>query len=106
VAGDGGLGWDDASLRQPENSIALGVRLLGSLRDTFPGRPGLAVAAYNGGTVAVRRWLTERAGDDADVFVERIPFEETRAYVKRVLASEAAYSYLYASPALDELALP
>ena len=37
------------------------------------------------------------------VFVERIPFDETRAYIKRVLASQAAYAYLYEPKALDEL---
>ena len=82
-------------------------RLLSSLRAVFPVHPALAIAAYNGGSGAVRRWLGERGADDFDVFVERIPFDETRNYVKRVLASEAAYAYLYAPAALDEvLALP
>ena len=70
---------------------------------SFPGHPALAIAAYNGGSVAVRRWLVEHGADDFDVFVERIPFDETRNYVKRVLASEAAYAYLYAPAALEEL---
>jgi soluble lytic murein transglycosylase len=98
---------DDASLRRPEVSIALGARLLGSMRASFPANPSLAIAAYNAGSGAVRRWLGERGGDDFDVFVERIPYDETRNYLKRVLASEAAYAYLYAPKALDELlALP
>jgi soluble lytic murein transglycosylase-like protein len=53
--------------------------------------------------VAVRRWLSERADDAPDMFVERIRFDETRAYVKRVLESQAAYAYLYAPATLDEL---
>jgi soluble lytic murein transglycosylase len=98
---------DDGALRKPEVSIALGAKLLGSLRASFSTNPSLAIAAYNGGSGAVRRWLGERGGDDFDVFVERIPFDETRNYLKRVLASEAAYAYLYAPGALDELlALP
>ena len=84
-------------------AIALGTRLLGSLRSSFPGRPGLAIAAYNAGSGSVRRWLGERGSDDFDVFVERIPFDETRAYVKRVLSSEAAYAYLYAPDQLDDV---
>jgi soluble lytic murein transglycosylase len=101
------LASDEASLRRPEVSIALGARLLGSLRASFPDNPALAIAAYNGGSGAVRRWLGERGGEDFDVFVERIPFDETRNYLKRVLASEAAYAYLYSPKALDELlALP
>ena len=52
-------------------------------------------------------WLRQHGGDDFDVFVEHIPFDETRNYVKHVLASEAAYAYLYAPPVLDEiLAMP
>ncbi|HEY8090894.1 MAG TPA: transglycosylase SLT domain-containing protein [Polyangiaceae bacterium] len=94
---------DDFSLRRPEISIALGSKLLGQLRSSFSTNPALAIAAYNSGSGAVRRWLGERGGDDFDVFVERIPYDETRNYLKRVLASEAAYAYLYAPRVLDEL---
>jgi len=103
VARDTPLPFDEQALHRPDVSIALGVRLLASLRAAFQSHPALAVAAYNSGTTSVRRWLTDYAGDDIDVFVERIPFDETRAYVKRVLSSEAAYAYLYAPAALDEL---
>jgi soluble lytic murein transglycosylase len=102
-----GMVIDEATLHRPDVSIALGARYLGNLRVSFAGNPALAIAAYNGGSGAVRRWLTERGADDFDVFVERIPFDETRAYIKRVLSSEAAYAFLYAPKALDELlALP
>jgi soluble lytic murein transglycosylase len=97
------LPFDEQALGRPEVSIALGTRLLSSLRASFPSTPALAVAAYNSGSGAVRRWLAERGADDVDLFVERIPFDETRAYVKRVLASEAAYAYLYAPAVLDEV---
>jgi len=98
---------DEAALRRPEVSIALGARLLSRMRASFAGNPALAVAAYNSGSGPVRRWLAERGGDDFDLFVERIPYEETRNYVKRVLTSEVAYAYLYAPDVLDELlALP
>jgi soluble lytic murein transglycosylase len=95
--------FDEQALYRPDVSIALGTRLLSSLRTSFPSHPALAIAAYNGGAAAVRRWLADRGGDDFDVFVERIPFDETRIYIKRVLASEAAYAYLYAPNALDEV---
>jgi soluble lytic murein transglycosylase len=103
VARDASLPWDDDALRTPAVSIALGARLLGALRVSFPERPELAVAAYNGGEMAVRRWLATHGEDDPDVFTERIGFDETRAYVRRVLASEAAYAYLYDPATLDEL---
>jgi soluble lytic murein transglycosylase len=94
---------DDEALKRPEVSIALGARVLSSLRRSFPGFPAFAIAAYNAGPHSVRRWMAERSSDDLDVFVDRIPFDETRAYVKRVIASAAAYAYLYAPDALDEL---
>jgi soluble lytic murein transglycosylase len=103
IARDTALPFDEQALHRPDVSIALGVRLLASLRSAFQSHPALAVAAYNSGTTSVRRWLADYAGDDIDVFVERIPFDETRGYVKRVLASEAAYAYLYAPATLDEL---
>ncbi len=103
VAAGTTIPFDEHALERPEVSIALGTRLLSSLRASFPSHPVLAIAAYNGGSGAVRRWLTDHGDDDFDVFIERIPFEETRNYLKRVLASEAAYAYLYAPGPLDEL---
>ncbi|MGH7434069.1 MAG: transglycosylase SLT domain-containing protein, partial [Polyangiaceae bacterium] len=94
---------DEDALKTPEVSIALGTRLLASLRRSFPGHPAPAIAAYNAGSRAVRRWMAERPADDLDLFVDRIPYDETRAYVKRVVSSAAAYAYLYSPDALDEL---
>ena len=102
-----GLPTDVASLNRPEVSIALGSTLLGQLRGQFAREPALAIAAYNSGGGAVGRWLGQRHGDDFDLFVEQIPYDETRNYEKRVLASEAAYGYLYDQPALGEtLSIP
>ena len=53
------------------------------------------------------RWLAARPDDDFDLWVEQVPYEETRGYVKRVLASESAYAFLYAPQAMDDvLAIP
>jgi soluble lytic murein transglycosylase len=104
-----GTGFDAApeSLKRPEVSITLGAKLLGSLRASYPSNRALAIAAYNGGGGAVGRWLAARPNEDFDLWVEEIPYDETRGYVKRVLANEAAYAFLYAPAALDEvLALP
>lgn len=100
------LPWDDASLKKPEISIELGSRLLGKLRTTH-GHPALAIGAYNGGSGAMERWVTGRSSDDVDLFVELVPWDETRNYVKRVLSSQAAYAYLYDASTLGEpLGLP
>ena len=88
-------------------SITLGAKYLGSLRASYPSNRALAIAAYNGGGGSGARWIADRPNEDFDLWVEEIPFEETRAYVKRVLANEASYAYLYAPESLDEvLALP
>jgi soluble lytic murein transglycosylase len=101
------FGADPESLERPEVSITLGAKLLGQLRASYPDNRALAIAAYNGGGGAVGRWLTARAREDFDLWVEEIPFDETRGYIKRVLANEAAYAFLYAPESLDEvLALP
>ena len=81
-------------------SVALGARLLSRLRQTHPAHPGLAIAAYNGGSGAVNRWIGSRRQDDFDLFVELIPWDETRNYVKRVMMSEAVYTFLYDSSVL------
>jgi soluble lytic murein transglycosylase len=101
------FGADPESLERPEVSITLGAKLLGQLRASYPDNRALAIAAYNGGGGAVGRWLTARAREDFDLWVEEIPFDETRGYIKRVLANEAAYAFLYTPASLDEvLALP
>ena len=101
-----GFGSDEASLKRPEVSVELGTKLLASLR-TQHGHTALAVGAYNGGSGAVSRWMNGRTSDELDWFVENVPYEETRNYIKRVLSSIAAYGYLYDRKAFDEtLALP
>ena len=103
VAHGTGLPTDEESLKHPEVSIPLGAKLLGSLRRTYPTNPELAIAAYNSGAGNVKRWLQARGSTDFDLWVEQIPFDETRNYEKRVLRSEVAYAFLYSPDVLDEL---
>jgi peptidoglycan lytic transglycosylase len=84
-----------ADLMNGALNIRIGARYLGQLLRRFDGQVALAVAAYNAGGGAVSRWLDARGGLELDEFVEEIPFEETRGYVKRVLRSYAAYRLLY-----------
>jgi soluble lytic murein transglycosylase len=92
-----------ADLTVASLNIRLGARYLGELIRRFDGSVALALAAYNAGGGAVSRWLDQRRGLEIDEFVEEIPVEETRGYVKRVLRSYAAYRLLYGSP--DEAAV-
>jgi len=81
----------------PEINIALGTWYIRHLLDTFDGDIVCAIAAYNAGPGNVAKWFRARGGTPGDIdrFIESIPFEETRGYVKRVLRSYAAYKMLY-----------
>jgi peptidoglycan lytic transglycosylase len=78
-------------------NIMLGAHYLAQLRARFQ-KPLLAVASYNAGPHRVQKWLAERPGADIEEFVDQIPFDETRAFVKRVFASWHHYRRLYAGP--------
>ena len=79
-----------SDLYRPATNIPLGTAYLSQVYDRLDRHPVLATAAYNAGPHRVQRWLPERT-QEADVWVETIPFKETRNYVKRVMA----YSVIY-----------
>ena len=92
------LGYQDFSaddLFEPMTNIRLGAHYLAELSRQFDGRLSAAIASYNAGPVAVSGWLEERPGAADDEWVESIPYEQTRSYVKRVLRSLQAYRLLY-----------
>ena len=90
-----GLPFDRNSLKRPSVNVALGASVLAKYARSFPENPLLSIPAYNAGPLNPRRWLRERPNADFDIWVELIPFVETRRYVKRVLSSRAAYAFLY-----------
>jgi soluble lytic murein transglycosylase len=83
------------ALMDPVKNLEYGSRFLGFLWAHFAKVAPLAIAGYNAGEGAVDRWLGERGNLALDEFMETIPFDETRNYTKRVLASYFAYSWLY-----------
>ena len=97
VAHDADLPFDEPALHRPEVSIALGARLLSELRVTFPSHPAFAIAAYNGGSNAVRRWLQQQRRPTTSTSSSSTSRSTRPATTSSdVLASEAAYAYLYA----------
>lgn len=78
-----------------ETNIRLGVRYLGQLLEQYGGNLAHAVAAYNAGPIAVNSWIAVHRGREQDEFVELIPYQETRLYVKRVLRSYGEYRRLH-----------
>jgi soluble lytic murein transglycosylase len=101
------LPHDRISLKRPSVNIPLGARVLAAYRDKFPEDPLLAIAAYNAGPGAAQRWRKARPGTSFDLWVELIPYVETRRYIKRVLGSAAVYAIVYDESAGDTaLVLP
>lgn len=79
----------------PKNSIEYGAAYLRKLSVEFDFQPPLIAASYNGGPHRVKSWLKNRGLIDYDVFIEHIPFAETRTYVKRVLGFRTMYDKIY-----------
>lgn len=87
--------FDPARLTVPEFNIKLGTR---HFRDLLKGHGGdviYSIAAYNAGSGAVERWRKNLKGLRKDEFIESIPYQETREYVKQVYASASVYRQLY-----------
>lgn len=84
-----------ATFTEPAINIQLGTAYLGRLLESFASHLGLAAAAYNAGPPAVEQWLLRLHELPFDVWVEEIPFRETRDYVKKVVANYAAYRRIY-----------
>ncbi len=78
----------------PSINIRLGSSYLKQLMERFDGRTSAAVASYNAGPTAVSRWLEAEPLED-DEWVEAIPYDQTRNYVKNVLRSLQVYQVLY-----------
>jgi soluble lytic murein transglycosylase len=88
-----GFGADD--LFDPQTNIRLGAAYLRALTSRFEGRLSAAIGSYNAGPEPVSRWLAQRADWPDDAWVEEIPYDQTRNYVKRVLRSLHLYEALY-----------
>jgi soluble lytic murein transglycosylase len=83
------------TLTDPEINIRLGTKFLADLMRTWQSRPDAVLAAYNAGPTRMARWRSFPEYADPDLFVERIPFEETRNYVRVVRVNTIIYQTLY-----------
>jgi soluble lytic murein transglycosylase len=72
-------------LLEADKNVPIGSTYLKQMLDRFNGNMILATAAYNAGPHRVRNWLPASDCLDPDVWVEKIPFNETRTYVRRVM---------------------
>jgi peptidoglycan lytic transglycosylase len=91
------LGRDDFALRdlyKPQVSVEFGTWFLAQLLGDYKGRVFPTLAAYDAGGGNVARWL-QRFGDDPDLLVEQIPFNETQTYLRLVYDNYWHYQALY-----------
>ncbi|HJS67124.1 MAG TPA: transglycosylase SLT domain-containing protein [Nitrospiraceae bacterium] len=86
------VGRDD--LFNQETNIQIGVHYVEQLLEQFSGNVALTIASYNAGPVVVGSWVALHPGRSQDEFIELIPYQETRQYVKRVLRSYREYMRL------------
>ena len=82
-------------LTVPEYNIRLGTKHLSDLMKQYDGDVVYMAAAYNAGSGALERWKKSLKNLKKDEFIESIPYQETREYVKKVYASAATYRQLY-----------
>ncbi len=94
VMGSGSGKAVEQDLFIPERNIEIGSYHLSWLLRRYSGLRPLAIAAYNAGESRVDRWLTKARSIPMDVWIETIPFSETRNYVQNVLAFEVVYREL------------
>lgn len=92
---DGMKKYSADALFAPLVNIRLGSAYLKELSTQFGDHPALVIAGYNGGYGNVGRWLKARGNLPFDLWVEDIPYGQTRNYTKRVLTTYWTYDWLY-----------
>jgi soluble lytic murein transglycosylase len=91
----GGTRFVHGDLATPQINISYGAWYLRYLLDRYDENVVLALCAYNGGEGNVDRWLREGHITDTAFTLDRVPFPETREYVRRVLDARAEYRKQY-----------
>jgi soluble lytic murein transglycosylase len=88
--------FDRRKLFDSDTGINIGTWYISHLMKRFKGDPLLVAAAYNAGPEAAAGWVAKNGyNGERDVFVEMIPYAETRGYVKKVLRNYAEYKRIY-----------
>jgi soluble lytic murein transglycosylase len=88
-------GITGVNLLNPDMNITLGCYHYAAARSQLDGIELSSVAAYNSGVGAVKQWKQSLNYYDPDLFVEQIPYQETREYVKKVFRSYWNYVRIY-----------
>ncbi|MCS5711835.1 transglycosylase SLT domain-containing protein [Candidatus Berkiella aquae] len=89
----------DTLLHTPFVNVKLGTVYLKNLKHRMYDNIILATASYNAGPGSITRWLPTQKPEEADIWIETIPYKETREYVKNVLAFTSIYRQQLGHPA-------
>ncbi len=103
IAEELGRTYDPAHLDVPHHNIEYGSYYLGKLQSHFE-HPALVAAAYNAGPDASARWAAAGRSLPLELFILRVPFDETRNYLQRVLVNLSTYLALY--PEFERTEIP
>jgi soluble lytic murein transglycosylase len=93
-------------LFKPERNLKAGTKFFGQLMIRYQNRVHLALAAYNAGPLKVDRWLTRYPTDNDLLFMDLIPYRETREYSAIILRNHYWYTRLYPEPVKTSANLP
>jgi soluble lytic murein transglycosylase len=89
-----------ALIHETEMNLKLGTYYMKNVLSSFDNSAVLASAAYNAGPARARQWRGDKPLEGA-IYVETIPFDETRDYVKKVLSNTMYYSRLFGQPTVS-----
>ena len=99
VAKKHGLAWNGkAQLKTAAGNLPVGTAYMGDLLQDFRHNPVLVSGSYNAGPNAVKRWLDTRPLGEAAIWIETLPYFETRDYIPRVLAFTTIYDWRMGGP--------
>ena len=87
--------FNNSMLLNPQTSIKMGCYYLKKQLENFNQNKFYACGAYNGGPTAMSRWISSYGNKDIDEFIEHVTYEETKNYIKKVMASYYFYRMLY-----------
>ena len=92
--------YRSALIHETDVNLKLGTYYMKNVLSSFDNNAVLASAAYNAGPARARQWRGEKALEGA-IYVETIPFDETREYVKKVMSNTVYYSKLFDQPSVS-----
>lgn len=98
VAGKVGLKYEPSMVNDAGTNVRLGTWYLRHVLDVLSSQPVLATAAYNAGPNRARNWQPLDSSMEAPIYIESIPFAETRDYVKKVMTNASHYAQAFGQP--------